>query len=228
LVGAYVAPEEGEGITREKTMAEVKWPSSAEKPLYQPIVSAAGEEIDAGLDEEPARDWRATGARISPPAPVVGLLVHRALEDWLFPGDEGLEMLLETAALREGLVDPRQCKGAIRAARRLLARLRAHPLWTEIDGADERHHEVAYAYPSPSGRPEYGVIDLLYRAGEGWMLIDFKIDDIGDGEMLAEAIERHSPQIQRYARAARSLLGASVQAELCFLDYMGEVRVESV
>jgi ATP-dependent exoDNAse (exonuclease V) beta subunit len=144
------------------------------------------------------------------------------------PCDQALDGLLETVALREGLVDPRQRSGAMRAAKKLLERLRTHTLCAEIDGAAERYHELPYIRPLPDRRSTSGIIDLLYRSDGGWVLVDFKINELRDGEMLSRAIERYRPQIHRYTRAAQALLGAPIKAELCFLDYMGEIRIVSL
>ncbi len=66
----------------------------------------------------------------------------------------------------------------MRRTRRLLNELRRHPLYAEMAGADERHHELPYTTPA-TGAPA-GQIDLLFRRGETWTLVDFKTDRIRD------------------------------------------------
>jgi len=160
------------------------------------------------------------------PAAVVGLMVHRALEAWQFPGDAGLEAELEAVALGEGLVDRKQRQAVVAEAARLLARLRSHPMWEEISTADERHHEVPYTRSLGEQRVDSGVIDLLYRKGSEWRLIDFKIDELCDIQALQAERAAYRGQLERYTEAVRTPLGVPVTPGLGFLDCMGEVRVE--
>jgi ATP-dependent exoDNAse (exonuclease V) beta subunit len=152
-------------------------------------------------------------------------MVHKAIECWLFPGDEGFEGLLHTVALAEGLVEPHQQQEAVANASRLLGRLRTHPLWDEIAQADEHYHEVPYTRPLAGGRPDSGVLDLLYRIGQQWVLLDFKIDELRDDATAEAATIKYRGQMERYTQAARSLLGADVLPRLCYLDYCHEVRL---
>jgi ATP-dependent exoDNAse (exonuclease V) beta subunit len=159
---------------------------------------------------------------------VVGLMAHRAIEAWLFPGDARLPRELESVALAEGLVDRRQREAAVAEASVLLGRLRAHPLWEEISSADERHHEVPYTRSLGERSVDSGVIDLLYRKGSEWHLVDFKVDEIRDQHALEEAIVHYRPQVERYRLGVRALLGLETEARLVFLDCMGEARTEMV
>jgi ATP-dependent helicase/nuclease subunit A len=228
LIGVSLAWEaEGDPQIRALETAG-KWPTSRAAPLYLPIETKKGEALDPELDLEPARVWRATGERVHPPATVIGLMVHKALESWLFPGDDGLETLLDTTALNQGLVETRQRERAVREVEQLLRRFQEDPLYREIAGAARRHHEIPYAWQAPQGWTDAGIIDLLYQTDEGWELVDFKADELRDEEALTEAIERHTDQIERYAQAAKQLLGTEVISALCFLDYMGEVKVVAV
>ena len=62
-------------------------------PLYPaiPFVSVSDDETDEpDLPDHPA--WRSTQGRSDPAAEVVGRMVHRALQRWLFPDDPGLEI----------------------------------------------------------------------------------------------------------------------------------------
>ena len=48
-----------------------------------------------------------------------------------------------------GLMDQQQLTGAVRQSRRLLIRFQQHPLYTEMNAADQRLHEVPYSRPTP-------------------------------------------------------------------------------
>lgn len=226
-VGALAAPKQGEVDRAGDRDPDPAWPESTAIPLYRPV------EVEAGFAEDlevadPARDWRATGGRVHPPGVVIGQMVHRALERWLFPGEAGCEALLEAVALDGGLVDPGQRARAMDRAREQLARFRAHRLYAEIESAEARYHEVPYVAPVREEWADAGAVDLLYRAEGRWTVLDFKADALRDPEGLDEAVSEYEPQMTRYARACRELLDAPVDCALVFLDYMGEVRLEPV
>jgi ATP-dependent helicase/nuclease subunit A len=87
----------------------------------------------------------------------------------------------------------------------------ASPLWRDIATSPERHAEVPFAFsrPGATGVPvvQHGVIDLVYRAGEGWRLIDWKTDQVGvgDGSSLVR-LYRH--QLDAYVEAWARVAGA--------------------
>jgi ATP-dependent helicase/nuclease subunit A len=203
------------------------WPESTQAPLYHPLLPPDPEDGDPEPGETP-RPWRATGERLRPPAEAVGLLVHHAIQRWLFPGDPGLPGLLETAALEAGLADPAQRLEAVQQAGRLLGRLQRHPLWQEIRQAGERYHEVPFTRMTAGGGLDTGYLDLLYRSAQGWQVIDFKSEALHSPAERQAAIARSLPQMRRYAQAARHLLRQPARVRLCFLDDEGRVSLEEV
>ena len=164
------------------------------------------------------------GDRVHAPAAVVGSIVHEVIRQWLPPQEQFLESVLETVALQEGLVEPGQRKQAITESRRLLSRLWGDPQWQEMDNALERYHEVPFTRTLSRGKLDLGTIDLIYRDGEGWNIVDFKTDELRDETDLNKAKNKYQPQLMRYILAVRELLGDVVQAQLCFLDYQGAVE----
>jgi ATP-dependent exoDNAse (exonuclease V) beta subunit len=156
---------------------------------------------------------------------VVGVLVHRAIERWLFPSQAALDRLLRISAMGEGLVEEEAQEAALSTAKELLSRLRAHPLWQEINESEERLHEVPYTYQPDHGPPDSGAIDLLFRNQQRWRLLDFKTDELRDEERLEAAVIQHSGQLARYKKAAERLLNTPVHSQLVFLDSQGEVKV---
>jgi ATP-dependent helicase/nuclease subunit A len=214
------------------------WPESESAPLWAPATSTHEAPSDAAgaasrhedlRDDEPERDWRATGGRRAPPE-VIGRLVHRAIERWRFPGDAGFEALVRAEAFREKLVDRQQREQALHRVASLLGRFRRHAMWSEIDGADARHHEVPFTAPSHDrgANERSGVIDLLYRTGDAWHVVDFKTDTIRGEDALAGDRAQYAAQVQWYARSVHRLLGVEATATLCFLDRDGEVWLETV
>jgi ATP-dependent helicase/nuclease subunit A len=222
-------------------------PESTGKALYRPL-PAYIREITDPEPEEVMRNWRATGERLRPPAEALGHLVHRAIQNWLFPiadgfmgqsrtyGDsqstDALNRLLETAALEAGLADAAQRSEALRLAEILLIRFRQDPLWLEIDRAELRYHEIPYSYLTPGNRLDTGFIDLLYRSkkedAQSWQVLDFKTDSLRNKEERLAAIEHYRPQMQRYALAVGNLLREPVRVRICFLDDEGKVSLATI
>ena len=187
--------------------------------LYRPLYKPAEDEDE----ERQARPvWRATAGAVPPS--VIGKMVHKAIELWLFPTDARLILLLEAAALNAGLASQDQRSEAVRRARELLERFQMHPLWQEIDSALERHHEIPYSR-MVAELAETGYIDLLYRTASGWQLLDFKTDAIHNLTQRQALVGKYARQMQRYTGAVESLLGAQAQARMCFLDDMGRVAL---
>jgi len=104
------------------------------------------EKARARESDPPQRVWRIVSKTKRPHAPawLVGRLVHEALCRWHFP-DDNFESFLRPFALESGLTDEAEIHAAIRESRRMLEKLRAHPIFRELDSACEaRHHEVPY------------------------------------------------------------------------------------
>jgi ATP-dependent helicase/nuclease subunit A len=202
----------------------VEWPESRAKSLYQPLIVATVDRADPEEEMEPARDWRATGEHVHAPAAAIGRMVHEAIRRWISPHDPSMDKLLEHLALQEGLVDPGQRRRAIRESRKFLERIWNDPLWESINRAEERHHELPYTLSLPQGGIDIGTIDLLYREGERWTIVDFKTDELRDEVALDKAVKRYLPQLMRYKRAVRDFLHADSQVLICFLDYEGDVK----
>jgi len=197
-------------------------------PLYQP--AEGFEQVE--LPDNPQRDqelqsWRATQADRRVSGKVLGSIVHKALQRWLFPGDAGLEAPLESETWRAGLATETTRREVIARATELLARFRLHSLWTEVDVALERYSELPYSYLI-NDTVENKVIDLLYRDAGGWHIVDFKTDPIQSFAQKEHLIQEYAPQVGKYKAFVESKLGISVSGQLCFLDDQGEVSLVEV
>jgi ATP-dependent helicase/nuclease subunit A len=198
------------------------------RPLYPPIADPQpSPEVDDGEEVIIPPGWQATAQGEDVPGQVLGSLVHHALQRWCFPGEPGLEQLLESKALQIGLVQEDQRREIIQQAVERLTRLRQHPLWAQIDDAEERYHELPYSLQA-AGRSENGYIDLVFRNKETWHIIEFKSDPIYTAAYRENLIKEYSPQVQRYQRAVNQLLRVTAKASLCFLDDHGQVALVEI
>jgi ATP-dependent exoDNAse (exonuclease V) beta subunit len=196
--------------------------STAPSDLCEPLEI---KESEAASDEISANKfiWRATGTAVRPPAWVIGKMVHEALQHWYFPGEPFLEELLTKTALRHELVNPTQQAAAVDHCKQLLNRFKTHPIWQEIDQAQERYHELPYVHPGDDG-----IIDLLYRSNGGWHILDFKSDHLNGELSLQAAVREYTPQLRRYRGAVQRLLKVDAESIICFLDYQDGVHIEAV
>lgn len=193
--------------------------------LLAPITPSApvtDEKTRTRESDPPLRVWRIVPQTKHPHAPawVVGKLVHEALRRWRFPGD-GFEDFLRPFALEAGLTGVSEIHAAVQESRRLLERLRTHPLFAELDAA-ERHHEVSYFTPE-----ERGIIDLLYRSQGNWCIIDFKTDRLHTEAEARAAIHAngYDQQVARYARAAVAQLKVPIKTRLVFLNLDNQLAI---
>jgi len=153
----------------------------------------------AGRDRDPARD--ALG---------LGTLVHEVLaaSDFSVQGDAA--QIVRLVAERQSNVDPRTVAEASKLVARFYQSQRARAIAQSL----EHHAEVEFllAWP-PSGAARSttqlgGVIDCLYRDGEGWHLLDFKTNRVTAGEVAAVAAG-YEMQMLVYALATEQILGVA-------------------
>ena len=159
------------------------------------------------------------------PGHVIGTLVHEALATWRFP-QAGFEAWVASRARHLGVCDQQCLSDAQRRTRHLLERFREHPFCLEIENADKRLHELPYIYDR-DGVLENGKIDLLFRRGKHWTLVDFKTDYLRDEAAYQRTLaeQQYSEQLGRYRQAVESLLHVEPRLILCLLDFMGDVRL---
>lgn len=197
-------------------------------PLYPPLDGFGEfEQEEKGVRLKEIGTWRATQSNERVSGDILGSMVHKAIQCWLFPDNPRLTFLLEAEAFNAGLASEKLRQDAKCRAIELLARLRQHSLWEHINSAQERYSELPYTY-TVKGKVENGVIDLLYRTVEGWQLVDFKTDNILTPLYRDELVWAYTPQVRRYAHVVRSRLGQPVQVKICFLDDQGNVEVVDI
>jgi ATP-dependent helicase/nuclease subunit A len=224
-VSTVDASDSPQPVTSPKGISVPQARPPQKSDLLEPLAlsaSVADDKSRLRYVDPPQRVWRVVSAAKRPrgPAWVVGRLVHEALRRWYFP-DENFETFLRPLALETGLTDSAEIHATLSEVRRLLERLRVHPLFAEMDTA-ERHHEIPYYLPGDTG-----IIDLLYRAEAGWFLVDFKTDELRSEEDVQAVIRRegYDRQVARYAQAAASRLGVRAKMRLVFLNVNNNLSI---
>jgi len=109
-----------------------------------------------------------------PRGPRFGTLVHAILAHAPFDADRRALAALSSSLARLIGATAAEATAAIDAAEAALA----HPLLRAAAGSSDARREVVVAEQLSDGRIAEGVIDLTYRTTTGWVVVDFKTDDV--------------------------------------------------
>jgi ATP-dependent helicase/nuclease subunit A len=185
-------------------------------PLFQPVLLGAAP-IASEENTAITPPTRASGYFFDESPRVEGSIIHKAIELGLDPNQAAFPAFVENFMLSEGVVDPAQKERIVRRVNTLLGRYLRHPLQQKIASAQDRYHEIPYTYIT-NGKLQNGIIDLVYRNGEEWVVLDFKTNYINKAEKKAYLLARYSEQLNRYSDVLQQQMGIRVKKVLCFLD----------
>jgi ATP-dependent exoDNAse (exonuclease V) beta subunit len=133
-----------------------------------------------------------------------GVLVHAVLAEVRLDGN-GDEVAHASRAMGRMLgASEADVKHAAAAA---LAALR-HPLVREAAGTEHRRESPVLLREEDDSLIE-GVLDLAFRRGDKWIVVDFKTD-----RELADAKAAYEAQVRLYARAVSETTGCETEAAL--------------
>jgi ATP-dependent helicase/nuclease subunit A len=91
-----------------------------------------------------------------------------------------------------------------------------------VKRAKRLFREVPFSV-SLNGSLVEGKIDLLFQEESGWVIVDYKTDDVS-GEILEQRYHSYREQGQWYARAVREATGGNVKEVAFFFVRSGAVR----
>jgi ATP-dependent helicase/nuclease subunit A len=77
--------------------------------------------------------------------------------------------------------------------------------------ADRYEREVPFAAVLNDGTQLVGRMDLVFREGDGLVIVDFKTDDVTTAEKVDAATAGHSGQAAAYAHAVERATGLAVR-----------------
>jgi ATP-dependent helicase/nuclease subunit A len=97
-----------------------------------------------------------------------------------------------------------------------------HPLMERVKSAKRLFREVPFSV-SLDGNLVEGKIDLLFEEEGGWVIVDYKTDDVS-GEALEQRFQSYREQGLWYARAVRESAGCEVKEIAFFFVRSGGVR----
>ncbi|HOG28552.1 MAG TPA: UvrD-helicase domain-containing protein [Vicinamibacterales bacterium] len=163
------------------------------------VTASTHQEAPPG-EQEGLESGPATGAAF-------GDLVHRLLEHAMRRGTDAAA--IERYANWLTFEKP-DLQAAVPEALAAVRRVTASGVWEEALAAEARDVEVPFtlATAGADGTPTLlnGVIDLAYRTADGWVIVDYKTDQLG-GRPAAFLLDRYGAQIDAYCRAWAELTG---------------------
>jgi ATP-dependent exoDNAse (exonuclease V) beta subunit len=151
---------------------------------------------------------RAAASRAQEHAAAFGRLVHALLALPEPLEGEALEQAAQTHRLELGLSPTEAAEAA-----ELAGRAQTLPAVAAAREADATHRELPFTCRM-NGKVVTGRIDLAYRQGGAWTVIDFKTARLTDS---AQAEARYREQMTLYRTALSALTGEPVAAALCLV-----------
>lgn len=195
-IDGAVANAEREATESEERRAAIRMPSYVEV--------SASEDADETLFFASVGEGRGRS---------YGNLVHRLFESLIRNRHKSLERSwVERVAARHAADTIQTAERAVRTkeATRAAAAFTTSPLWEAVQSADEVHAELPYTFAEPGAEGALetvhsGVIDLAYRIGDAWYVVDYKTDALSPEDLAL----KHASQVGEYAKALARLAGAT-------------------
>ncbi len=150
-----------------------------------------------------------------------GNVVHKALE--LLATDSQLDLdELSLEMLREEGRDESEQAQVVDLLRKVLQA----PIWQRMQAASERLTELPFGVYEQDTYLT-GVIDLAFREGDAWVLVDYKSDTVADEAHLMELAEYYRPQLELYQRYFEQATGETVrECGILFTDVLRYITLE--
>jgi ATP-dependent helicase/nuclease subunit A len=145
-----------------------------------------------------------------------GLAFHGVMERLDLSGGNNLEGLCRIETLEYSI------PGSAEKLEAMVRRCLDHPLMERVRKAKRLFREVPFSV-SLEGKLVEGKIDLLFEEEGGWVIVDYKTDDVS-GEALDQRFQSYRDQGLWYARAVREAAGCEVKEVAFFFVRSGEIR----
>ncbi|HEX7671041.1 MAG TPA: PD-(D/E)XK nuclease family protein [Polyangiaceae bacterium] len=149
-----------------------------------------------------------------------GRVLHRLFEAML--RDESIDIRLYAENL---LKDEERDVVELAEVLRVVEAVQSSSLWQRVKAAHERYVEIPFALEVPAadlgieGPPDtllHGTIDLVFREGAEWFVVDYKTDSTVN--RLDALTAYYAPQVRLYASFWSRLTNAPARGGLFFVD----------
>ena len=197
------APDRDTAAAREQWEEQRDLVYAARK---RPVAAAATRIAKEAKEEQdiPDEPWRRGRAGTN-----IGRAVHAALQVVDLGTGAGLDDIAQAQAAAEGVPD--RAPEIVRLVRGALS----SPLVQRALDSKRYWRETPVAGPVGDGIVE-GFIDLLFEEEDGFVIVDFKTDDLKSDERMERAVSRYRLQGGAYALALTKATGVKVK-EVSFL-----------
>jgi len=199
-------------IQWQKTLAEVKEKASRGLPLATPSSLTGGiASFRFSLDEIPGSSSEPGGGA------AFGSAFHAVMERIDLVDGKNLNVLVKIKAVEQSI------PGIADQIGDLCRKTLSNPIMDRVRRAKRFFREVDFSV-SLEGKIMEGKIDLLFEEEEGWVIVDYKTDEVS-GKAINERFDLYREQGIWYARAAKKTTGEAVKEVAFFFVRTGEIRV---
>ena len=137
---------------------------------------------------------------------VWGGIVHKALEA-CGKGKRGeIESLAKNWMMEEG-----RPLGDLKKLLHLVDGIIKGDMWKRMLKSEERYFELPFSTLNPSDTVIKGVMDMIFKEADGWVIVDYKTDDFDKYPKRKEAYEN---QLKMYANFWEKITGETVKERL--------------
>ncbi len=231
-------PETGFGSGPEPALAPFEGCQTPEaEPITVSMLEEAREKIKLAIEELSTPTYarqRAGEARSEQEAPgrhskgrgaTWGRTIHAALETLLkrLPAENTEEKLRALAGelLRREGQPPEKNEEVFLALTEFLST----SFWQRVSAAPERYAEIPFGLWEEDAYIT-GTVDLAFREGDGWVLVDYKTDVVEDADHLQALLEYYTPQVELYRRSWEQVTGEPVaELGLFFTDNLSYMKI---
>ena len=164
----------------------------------------------------------------------IGEIMHEALRYWRFPDNtEDIRQALRGYAWQQGLTHPRDIAYAIKESQKLLERFQRSEMYEWLAEARSRQNEfyseIPFIYKTDK-RILHGVIDVLFKRGDDWIVLDYKTSYVPNTHLGYDVIDDHAQrfdlQVGAYAAAVSSQLGGiTPRVYIHYIRYTHDVEI---
>ena len=142
-----------------------------------------------------------------------GNVIHRLLDACARGSAANVEVLAGKALVEEGR-NPEESPLAIQEVAGVLE----SPLWKRAINSGLHYSEAPFytgikidkAADKVEDTVISGTIDLVFKEGDGWVIVDFKTDTVSGDRQLEELVSYYAPQLELYRKAWESVVGEPV------------------
>jgi len=200
----------------KEDLEAVRKKASQGLPLLAPssVIPGSLDLFPDGFDE-----WieaKAPSKRLDDGGPNFGLAFHAVMERLDLATGSNLKELCRVKTAEYSI------PGSVEKMESICRQCLSHPLMERVRMGERLFREVPFSV-SLDGYLVEGKIDLLFQEEEGWVVVDYKTDDV-EGKFLERRFQAYQEQGAWYSRGVQRATGQKVKEIIFFFVRPGEIR----